>query len=105
MRAVDCAKAHDAEFAGLWTAPGITLDELNSGTRAATGCRSTIATWAKLPDDDDLQYRIGHLSFAPTPSEWDHGIRSVRCFLWMEKKGMTGSYRGAGPRKLPVNYG
>lgn len=105
MKAVDCAKSHDAEFAGLWTAPDIKFANLNDDTRMAKGCRSTIADWAEVPDNGDVQYRYGYLAFAPTRPEWDDGIRSVQCFLWIEGRGMTGSYRNAGTGKLPINYG
>jgi hypothetical protein len=105
MKPVSCARSHDAEFAGLWTAPDIKLAELQGGTRMADGCRSTIADWADVPDNDDVQYRYGYLGFAPTSDEWDNGIRSVQCFLWIEGRKMKGSYRDAGTGKLPINFG
>jgi hypothetical protein len=105
MKPVDCAKGHDAEFAGLWTAPDMKFEDLGGDSRMAKGCRSTIADWAKVPDNGDVQYRYGYLAFAPTRAEWDYGIRSVQCFLWIEGRKMTGSYRNAGTGKLPINYG
>jgi putative regulator of septum formation len=105
MKAVDCAKGHDAEFAGLWTAPDIKLEDLNGDQRMAKGCRSVIARWAKLPDNGDVRYRYGYLAFAPTLPEWRNGVRSVQCFLWIEGRTMKGSYRNAGAGKLPINYG
>jgi len=104
MKAVDCAKSHDAEFAGLWTAPDMKFEDLG-GTRMAQGCRSVIADWAKVPDNGDVLYRYGYLGFAPTRPEWDNGVRSVQCFLWIDGRKMTGAYRNAGPGKLPINYG
>ena len=56
MRPVDCAKSHDAEFAGLWTAPETKLEDLRDSNRMANGCRSVIADWAKVPDDGDVVY-------------------------------------------------
>ncbi len=105
MKSVACAKSHDAEFAGLWTAPDITFGKLSGDDRMAKGCRSVIAGWAKIPDDGDVRYRYGYLAFAPTLPEWQNGVRSVRCFLWIEGRGMKGSYRNAGTGKLPINYG
>jgi hypothetical protein len=104
MTAVDCPRRHYAEFAGLWTAPDIAFGKLTGNDAMAAGCRSAIAAFAGVPDDGDLRYRVGWLGFAPTRAEWDLGVRSVQCFLWLENKAMTGSYRGAGPAKLPINY-
>jgi hypothetical protein len=28
----------------------------------------------------------------------------VQCFLWIAEVTMKGSYRGAGPAKLPISY-
>lgn len=105
MKPVDCAKIHDAEFAGLWTAPDIEFADLGGDPRMAKGCRSVIADWAKIPDNDDVQYRYGYLAFAPTRPEWDNGVRTVQCFLWIDGRKMKGSYRNAGTGKLPINYG
>ncbi len=105
MKPVSCDRRHAAEFAGLWTAPDVPLDRLDDGDRTAAGCRSVIADFAALPDDGDLRYRVGYLAFAPTREEWDLGVRAVRCFLWLQGEAMTGSYRGAGPGRLPINYG
>jgi hypothetical protein len=105
MTAVDCRKSHDAEFAGLWTAPDMKFEDLGDDTRMAKGCRSTIADWAGIPDNGEVRYRYGYLAFAPTRPEWDNGVRSVRCFLWIEGRAMKGSYRNAGNGKLPINYG
>ncbi|HEU4346529.1 MAG TPA: septum formation family protein [Actinoplanes sp.] len=104
MRAVRCADRHYAEFAGLWTAPDIDFADLVGNDAMAAGCRSVIAGYAGVPDDGDLRFRVGWLGFAPTRAEWELGVRSVQCFLWLESKTMKGSYRGAGTGKLPINY-
>ena len=104
MAAVSCAREHHAEFAGLWTAPDIDFAKLSGDGRMADGCRSTIADYTGIPDDDDLRFRVGWLAFSLSRAEWDLGIRSVRCFLWLEDDPMTGSYRGAGPGRLPITY-
>jgi hypothetical protein len=105
MTAVDCKKPHDAEFAGLWTAPEMSYAKLSaSDDKVGKGCRSTIADWAEIPDNGDVKFRLGYLSFAPNAAEWNHGIREVQCFLWLNGKRVKGSYRGAGTGKLPINY-
>jgi hypothetical protein len=105
MKQVDCAKSHDAEFAGLWTAPDLKFEDVRGSTLMEEGCRSVIAGLAKVPDNGDVAYRYGYLAFAPTVQEWGDGIRSVQCFLWIKGRKMKGSYRNAGAGKLPINYG
>jgi hypothetical protein len=104
MRPVPCDERHRAEFAGLWKAPEITYAALESGTeRSAAGCRAVIAKFAKLPDDSDMQYRTGWISYNPTRTEWLSGERRVRCFVYFAKRTFTRSLKGAGPSVLPVD--
>jgi hypothetical protein len=103
MRAVPCASAHRAEFAGLWRAPDVAYAELEAGIeRSAAGCRSVIARFARLPDDADMQYRSGWISYNPTRTEWLSGERQVRCFLYFAQRTVTRSLKNAGPSVLPV---
>jgi hypothetical protein len=104
MRPAACDRAHRAEFAGLWKAPEITYAALESGTeRSAAGCRGVIAAFAKVPDDSDMQYRTGWISYNPTRTEWLAGERRVRCFVYFAKRTFTRSLKGAGPAVLPVS--
>jgi hypothetical protein len=105
MAAVDCAGPHHAEFAGLWDAPDGDFAGPTTDDAMAAGCRSAIADYTGVPDDADLRFRVGWLGFAPTRPQWEMGVRSVQCFLWLQNKTMTGSYRNAGPAKLPINVG
>lgn len=103
MAAVACTKSHAAEFAGLWTAPDIPYaEQVSDRVRSAAGCRSAIATFTGVPDDDDVQYRTGWISYNPTRTEWQQGERRVRCFLWFRDGKLTRSLAGAGPSALPV---
>ena len=104
MQAVPCDREHHAEFTGLWTAPDVSLDKLEGDARMAAGCQSSIADFAGVPDDRNMQYRVGWLAFAPSGSEWAAGIRSVQCFLWLSDDKMRGSYQDAGSAKLPIHY-
>jgi hypothetical protein len=104
MTPVSCGKAHHAEFAGLWTAPDISYAELETDTeRSAAGCRSVIAEFADLPDDSDMQYRTGWISYNPTDTEWLAGERRVRCFVYFANRTFTRSVKDAGPTVLPAN--
>jgi putative regulator of septum formation len=105
LKRVDCARPHHAEFAGLWTAPAMPFDRLTGDPRLAAGCRSAIARYTKIPDDRDVRFRLGWLGYAPSREEWSFGVRDVQCFLWLPDRTVTGSYRAAGPAKLPVNVG
>ena len=104
MKSMPCDGPHHAEFTGLWDAPDVALDKLDDDKRMAEGCRSTIADYTGVPDDNNLQYRAGWLAFAPSRGEWAAGIRSVQCFLWLADEPMRGSYKDAGSGKLPIQY-
>ena len=104
MPDVDCARPHHAEFAGLWTAPKMSVDKLHNNSLLRKGCLSTIAHYAKVPDDSNMRYRTGWMGFPGSDLAWQAGDRTVQCFLWISSETMTGSYRGAGPKKLHVHY-
>jgi putative regulator of septum formation len=104
MRVVDCARPHHAEFAGLWTAPPMTRDALESSPEFARGCLSTIARFTAVPDDGMVKYRTGWLGFPGSEAAWDAGDRTVQCYLWLAGETLTGSSRNAGPGKLKVHY-
>jgi hypothetical protein len=55
-----------------------------------------------VPDDEDVQFRAGWISYHPTRTEWQQGERRVRCFLWFSDRKVTRSLAGAGPSALPV---
>ena len=103
MTPVSCTRPHAAEFAGLWTAPDVPYArQVADRERSAAGCRSAIARHTGVPDDDDVQYRTGWISFNPARTEWQQGERRVRCFLWSSAGRLTRSLAGAGPAALPV---
>jgi hypothetical protein len=105
MAAVTCTKTHRAEFAGLWTAPAGRYELLRTDQkRTATGCRTAIARFVGVPDDSDLQYRSGWISYNPTETEWERGERGVQCFVWLSSRPLTRSLQGAGTRGLPIQY-
>ncbi|GGL13292.1 septum formation family protein [Mangrovihabitans endophyticus] len=104
MRPVGCGSAHHAEYAGLWTAPEVSYAEVTGDQhRAAAGCRTVIARFTGVPDDDDVQYRVGWISYHPTKPEWQQGERRVRCFLWFRERTLTRSLKDAGAAALPIN--
>jgi hypothetical protein len=103
MAAVACTAKHNAEYVGTWTAPDIAYDEQTQDrSRTATGCRSVIADFTGVPDDANMQYRSGWISYNPTRTQWQLGERRVRCFLWFSDRTLTRSLKGAGLSALPV---
>ncbi|GAB1641633.1 septum formation family protein [Krasilnikovia sp. MM14-A1259] len=104
MTPVACTQPHRTEFVGLWTAPEISYAALSADrTRTARGCRSAIARYTGVPDDDEVQYRAGWISYRPSRTEWQLGERRVRCFLWFRNRTLDRSMQGAGPTVLPVH--
>jgi putative regulator of septum formation len=105
MRPVACAGNHTAEFAGVFEAAARSTPTGLKTEDLADGCERAIAKFAKLKDDGNLASRVGWLGFPPDATAWGWGDRAIRCFLWLNGDKMKGSYRNAGPGKLPIRYG
>jgi hypothetical protein len=106
MAAVDCATAHNAEFAGIWDAPPgpYPADGAQEEKVQLDGCRGVIASFAHIPNDDKFRYRVGQVTYGFGKADWDLGNRGVRCYVWMDNKTFTKSLRGVGTGGLPINY-
>lgn len=104
MTPVGCAKAHRAEFVGVYTAPDITYPSGDKHRATLVdGCESVLAKFAKVPDDSLVKYRSGLIWYPAAEGDWKGGDRGVRCYLWMGDRDLKRSMRGAGPAGLPVN--
>lgn len=105
MTAVECTKAHNAEFAGVFDAPDAPYPADAKARQAlhAAGCRGVIASFAGVPNDGNFQYRTGYISSAFGKEQWELGNRGVRCFIWPGKT-ISRSLKGAGTAGLPINY-
>jgi hypothetical protein len=105
LEPVACTSTHHAEFAGVYTAPENTgwdaFQRDGKGTHRA--CLTVIAAFAKVPDNNDLQYRAGSIFYPPSEAEWNAGDRGVRCFLWVGGRPLDRSMRGAGTGALPAS--
>ncbi|WP_328462997.1 septum formation family protein [Actinoplanes sp. NBC_00393] len=106
MPAAECTEKHNAEFTGIYEAP-----EKASYPKGDTaweefhdGCRSVVATYVGVPDDDDLQYRTGVVSLPGNADVWAQGDHGVRCYLWLDGAELTTSLKGKGTKALPVQY-
>jgi hypothetical protein len=106
MAPVDCATGHNTEYAGIWEAPAgaYPADASQREKTQLDGCRGVIATFAGIPNDDKLRYRVGQITYGFGKADWDLGNRGVRCYIWMDTKTLTKSLKGAGVAGLPINY-
>lgn len=104
MRPVACGTKHHAEFVGIYQFPDVPYAQFNrSEQRAHKACLGLIATYVKVPNNSDMQYRTGTIYFHPFgEEEWKDGNRGVQCFLWRSDRTLTRSLKGAGSKGLPV---
>ncbi|HEX8627591.1 MAG TPA: septum formation family protein [Catenuloplanes sp.] len=101
----DCAKPHNAEFAGLWNAPEGPYPKKDADwDRFHDECRKIIAGFAKLPVDANIRFRTGVVSLPAAEDQWQLGNRGVRCYLWLNDKKLTRSMKGAGAGAMPVQF-
>jgi hypothetical protein len=105
MNPTTCTKGHNAEFAGVYTAPE---GEYKTPDRATydgyhKSCRSVVARWANVPNDGNTVYRYGTIVTPLGRTEWERGNRGVLCHIWLDKKNLTRSLKGAGTGALPIN--
>ncbi|MDG4801538.1 septum formation family protein [Micromonospora sp. WMMD980] len=104
MRPVACTAKHHAEFVGIYQAPDISYAEFQrTSLRAHKACRGLIATYAKVPNDGNMQYRAGTIIYHPFEQQWRDGDRGVQCFLWVSERTLSRSVRGAGGKALPIS--
>jgi Septum formation len=102
---VACDETHQAEFVGVWRADGGGYPDPSDGEaeeRVYDGCRSQVANYVGVPDDDDLIYRTGTIADWMGEQDWAAGDRAFRCYLWLPDSELTGSLRDAGADALPV---
>ena len=103
---VACDEPHDAEFVGVWRASDGPYPDLQDGVEQVRGgCRSVIAEFTGVPDDDQVRFRVGTIVDWMSEADWEAGDRGFRCRLWMAGEELTESLRDAGPDTLPVQTG
>ncbi|WP_433298799.1 septum formation family protein [Actinoplanes sp. CA-030573] len=105
MPGAACSAKHNAEFVGVWDAKGLGYPKDDAGwAKFHDGCRTLIATFAAVPNDQDLQYRTGVISLPGSADVWQLGDYGVRCYLWLDGAELTSSLKGKGVASLPVQY-
>jgi hypothetical protein len=106
MPAKPCDQPHNAQFAGVWTAPtdaGYPRADAD-WARFHVGCRGVIAEFVRVPNDKNLEFRTGVVSLPGGEDVWAAGDRAVRCYLWVAGASFTGSVQGKGEQALPIQY-
>jgi hypothetical protein len=102
MPEVECSKAHNAEYTGTFIAPtNKTYPKADAEwTYFYDQCRNIIAAYIGMSRADVGKY--GVIAWPFSRDTWAGGDRGVRCFLWLEKKTMTGSAKDSGGKNLPA---
>lgn len=101
---IDCARPHNAEFAGVWAVP----ERLERPRRDRDwvpfygACTRIVAAYVGVPDDGTLPARAGVRPVPTSPARWRAGDRAVRCYFWLPERQVSTSLRGGGPAALPV---
>jgi hypothetical protein len=104
MAPVACTTRHRAEFVGIYPAPDTTYERFKSNNeRTHRECRTRVASYVKVPNDSNLKYRTGTITYYPSEEEWEAGDRGVQCFLWFSDRDLTRSLKGTGTKGLPIN--
>jgi hypothetical protein len=105
MPPVGCTAKHNSEFVGVWYAGDLDYPKKDADwAKFHNGCRKLVAGYVGVPDDADLQYRAGVVSLPGGQDVWDLGDHGVRCYLWLDGAGLTGTLKGKGAKSLPVQY-
>ena|GEM_PF-359242 len=82
VHTTDCATPHNAELAGVFTAPNLPweADDKARQNMASKGCEDVVASYLGLPDGEVTNPVLGWSFGVFTQNEWQRGDRTVRCF-------------------------
>jgi hypothetical protein len=98
MTAVDCAKPHDAEFAGAFVVPGTEFPTDAQIESVLDRCWDAVAFYMGGTVDG---IQAGYIPFGLVQKDWTRGHRYVRCWLWSDDYKTVGSAKGKGNAALP----
>jgi hypothetical protein len=104
MTPTACATQHNGEFAGVFDLPdgSFPTDAAAASKARLDGCGAVVATFAAVPNDANLQSRIGWIAAPFSQVDWNLGNRGVRCYAHSSDN-LNRSIKGAGPSALPVD--
>jgi hypothetical protein len=79
---IDCARPHNGEFVGLYTAPDTPwpADAHARGKLASNGCEALVAHYLGFPGNQALSRYVGWMSTGFYEEQWKLGDRTERCF-------------------------
>lgn len=100
LSAVACTTAHNAEYVGADALPtGTKYPETDEEWNAIhEKCFTLTAAFVGVSVDD---LTTGVSSWVESEGRWTGGDRSVRCYLWLDKKTMTTSAKGTKGQGIP----
>lgn len=101
MPETDCAKSHNAEYVGTFTATAGRKYPVSESDwdYFHDNCRKAMATFIGVSVSATSKY--GVISWPYSKATWAGGDRGVRCYLWLETKKMTGSAKGTAGKGIP----
>jgi hypothetical protein len=82
VQTTDCATPHNAELAGVFTAPNLPweADDRARENMVSKGCEDVVASYLGLPGGKVTNPVLGWSFSLLTQNEWQRGDRTVRCF-------------------------
>ena len=90
LRTTDCARPHDAEYAGSFKVPGAQWPADPKGTGLYQRCYDVIDGYVGGSN------RLGYVASLGSQQAWNRGDRYLRCYAWHSKGTVTGSVKGTG---------
>jgi hypothetical protein len=104
VTAAACDSQHNGEFAGVFDHPDgpYPTDAAAASKARLDGCAQVVATYAGVPNDADLTYRIGWYAAGFGEYSWNEGNRGVRCY-GISADTLTRAIKGVGPSGLPAD--
>ncbi|MBB5870755.1 hypothetical protein F4553_004134 [Allocatelliglobosispora scoriae] len=97
---IACTSKHNAEYAGSYFGAK-SYAALKNKQAMWDACYKIIAKWANV-SASTVKYRTGIVTSYPSQAEWNEGDHAVRCWLWLDRKTVTKSMKGAGSKGLPM---
>jgi hypothetical protein len=100
LTGVACTAAHNAEYVGSDSLPAGTKypESDDDWNKIHNKCFALAAAFVDVPVDD---LPAGVSSWVESEARWTGGDRSVRCYLWLDKKTMTSSAKGTKGQGIP----
>jgi len=93
MTPIDCAQAHDAEYAGSFKADSVDEPTQEQWNKIYDKCWDVLATFL---GGTRGKLQVGYLVWSSVREDWQKGDHWVRCYAWGDDKKLVGSVKGIG---------